>query len=98
MSPVDWTPASASRRHANSQVDGLAAGVYSLILRLVGQVQVAQETAQEVFMSLWREARDFDRSRGSVKSWILSLAHHKGVDAVRRCGYAPPNPCPSAAR
>ncbi|MGH2399169.1 MAG: sigma-70 family RNA polymerase sigma factor [bacterium] len=74
--------------------DRYSRAVYSLILRLVGQAQVAQETVQEVFMSLWREARDFDRSRGSVKSWILSLAHHKGVDAVRRLRVRATEPLP----
>lgn len=58
--------------------------VYSLALRLIGNTPVAQETAQEVFLSLWRGARDFEPRRGTVRSWILSLAHHKSVDAVRR--------------
>lgn len=58
--------------------------VYSLALRLTGSAPVAQETAQEVFLSLWRGAREFDSRRGTVRSWILSLAHHKSVDAVRR--------------
>lgn len=58
--------------------------VYALALRLTGSPQVAQETAQEVFLSLWRGAGEFDPSRGSGRSWVLSLAHHKSVDAVRR--------------
>lgn len=71
--------------------------VYALILRLVGHAQVAQETAQEVFVSLWREAGDFDSSRGSVRSWILSRAHHKGVDAVRRLRVRAADPLPEGS-
>ncbi len=58
--------------------------VYSLVLALLRDSQAAQEVAQEVFLAIWRGARDFDPQRGNARAWILSLAHHKGVDAVRR--------------
>ncbi len=58
--------------------------VYSLVLALLRDRQAAQEVAQEVFLAIWRGARDFDPQRGNARGWILSLAHHKGVDAVRR--------------
>ncbi len=58
--------------------------VYSLAVTLLRDGQAAQEVAQEVFLAIWRGARDFDPQRGTVRTWILTLAHHKGVDAVRR--------------
>jgi RNA polymerase sigma-70 factor (ECF subfamily) len=58
--------------------------VYSLALTLLRDAQAAQEVAQEVFLAIWHGARDFDPQRGSGRTWILSLAHHKSVDAVRR--------------
>ncbi len=58
--------------------------VYSLAFALLRDTHAAQEIAQEVFLAIWRGARDFDPQRGSVRAWILSLTHHKGVDAVRR--------------
>ena len=66
--------------------------VYSLALRLLGDRQVAQEVAQEIFLSIWRGASGFDPDRGSARSWVLSLSHHKTVDALRRmrrCETAP---------
>ncbi len=59
-------------------------GVYSLVLALLRDPQAAQEVTQEVFLAIWRGARDFDPQRGNARAWILSLAHHKAVDAVRR--------------
>ena len=47
--------------------DGYSRPVYSLALRLIGSAQAAQETAQEVFLSVWRGARDFDPRRGTVR-------------------------------
>lgn len=58
--------------------------VYSLALRLLGDRQVAQEVTQEIFLSIWRDASGFDPERGSARSWVLSLSHHKSVDALRR--------------
>jgi RNA polymerase sigma-70 factor (ECF subfamily) len=51
---------------------------------IVGDREAAEEVTQEVFLGIWRGARDFDPRRGDPRSWILSLAHHKSVDAVRR--------------
>jgi RNA polymerase sigma-70 factor (ECF subfamily) len=64
--------------------DRYGGGVYSLAVKMLRDRQAAEEVAQEVFLAIWRGARDFDPARGSARSWILSLAHHKSVDAVRR--------------
>jgi RNA polymerase sigma factor (sigma-70 family) len=37
-----------------------------------------------VFLSLWRDARRFDAGRGTVATYLLSMTHHRAVDAVRR--------------
>ncbi len=58
--------------------------VYSLALGVLRDAGAAQEVTQEVFLDLWRGAGEFDPARGSPRSWILALAHHKTVDAVRR--------------
>ncbi len=39
---------------------------------------------QEVFLTLWRNSTRFDPSRGSFATWLLTVTHHKAVDAVRR--------------
>lgn len=58
--------------------------VYSLAMGMLRDAGGAQEVTQEVFLSIWRQAAEFDPSRGSARSWLLALAHHKAVDAVRR--------------
>jgi len=64
--------------------DRYSAAVYSLALKMLRDPQAAEEITQEVFIAIWRGAGDFDPQRGSARAWILSLAHHKSVDAVRR--------------
>ena len=57
---------------------------YSLARRILADEQFAQDVVQEVFLTLWRDAGRFDASRGGFSSWLLSMTHHKAVDAVRR--------------
>src|SRR2546430_7641113 len=51
---------------------------------MLGNPQAAQEVAQEIFLHIWRGAGEFIPARGSARSWVLSLAHHRSVDALRR--------------
>jgi len=57
---------------------------YSLARRILVDEQLAQDAVQEVFLTVWRDAGRFDAARGGFSSWLLSMTHHKAVDAVRR--------------
>jgi RNA polymerase sigma-70 factor (ECF subfamily) len=57
---------------------------YSLALRIIGDSGFAEDVVQEVFLALWRDPSRYDPGRGGFASWLLSLTHHKAVDAVRR--------------
>jgi RNA polymerase sigma-70 factor, ECF subfamily len=61
-----------------------AAVAHALAFRLVRQAQVAEEIVQEAFLAVWRNSERFDRTRGSVRSWLMGTVHHRAVDAVRR--------------
>ena len=61
-----------------------AAVAHALAFRLVRQAQVAEEIVQEAFLAVWRNPERYDRTRGSVRSWLLGTVHHRAVDAVRR--------------
>jgi RNA polymerase sigma-70 factor (ECF subfamily) len=64
--------------------DRYSRSIFSLALGMLRDPSAAQEIAQEVFLSIWRQAAEFDPTRGSARSWLLALGHHKSVDAVRR--------------
>lgn len=61
-----------------------AAVAHALAFRLVRQAQVAEEIVQEAFLAVWRNPDRYDRTRGSVRSWLMGTVHHRAVDAVRR--------------
>jgi RNA polymerase sigma-70 factor (ECF subfamily) len=57
---------------------------YSLAFRITGDSGFAEDVVQEVFLALWRDPSRYDAGRGGFASWLLSMTHHKAVDAVRR--------------
>jgi len=57
---------------------------YSLARRICADEGLAEDVVQEVFLTLWRDRTRFDPSRGGFATWLLTLIHHKAVDAVRR--------------
>ncbi len=63
--------------------DRLSGSVYGLILRVLRDPAQSQEVTQEVMVELWRQATRFDASKGSVKGYVLTMAHRRAVDRVR---------------
>jgi RNA polymerase sigma-70 factor (ECF subfamily) len=57
---------------------------FSLAYRMIGRRSFAEDVVQEAMLSIWRNGARYDRSRGSVRNWILGITHHRAVDALRR--------------
>jgi RNA polymerase sigma-70 factor, ECF subfamily len=64
--------------------DRYGRAVYSFSLRMLGDVQSAEELTQEVFLRLWRQARSYQQSRGAFLTWLLSITHNMAIDEIRR--------------
>jgi RNA polymerase sigma-70 factor (ECF subfamily) len=64
--------------------DELGAQVYGVARRVVRDPSRAEDVTQEVFLDVWRKAPGFDVARGSARTWVLTIAHRRAVDAVRR--------------
>ncbi len=67
-----------------SLYDVMGASVFGVARRVVRDPNRAEDVAQEVFLEVWRKAPSFDDARGSAKTWIMTIAHRRAVDAVRR--------------
>jgi RNA polymerase sigma-70 factor, ECF subfamily len=57
---------------------------FSLAYRIVGSRVGAEEVSQEAFLNIWRSGGRYDRAKGSVRTWVLGIVHHRAIDHLRR--------------
>ena len=57
--------------------------VYALLLRILQQAGTAEEVVQDVFLQLWRNAAQYDESRGPFVPWLLTMARNRALDTLR---------------
>ena len=58
--------------------------IYSLARRMLRDESAAEDVTQDVFVKIWQKALDYMQSKGSVSTWVMTIAHHSAVDAIRR--------------
>jgi RNA polymerase sigma-70 factor (ECF subfamily) len=56
---------------------------FSLAYRMMGDRQASEDLAQDAFLKVWRGASSYRAERGSVRTWILSIVHNRGIDQLR---------------
>ena len=57
--------------------------VYRFILRIVRDTTIAEDLVSQVFLDVWRTAKQFE-GRSQVSTWLLSIARFKALTALRQ--------------
>ena len=86
MADEDLIPLLARKDASAFEViyDRHGGAAFSLAFRILGDRSRAEDAAQEGFLSLWRGGGRYDRTRGSVRNWILAIVRNRAVDLLRR--------------
>jgi RNA polymerase sigma-70 factor, ECF subfamily len=63
--------------------DRRSRAAYSLAYRMMGEKQAAEDLLQDAFLKVWRGAASYRPERGSVRTWMLSIVHNRGIDQLR---------------
>lgn len=78
------------RQVARQDVDAFAAfydqtrsRVFGLVTRVLRDPGYSEETTQDVYLQVWRNAHTYDPAAGSPLAWLMTLAHRRAVDRVR---------------
>ncbi|MBD3169951.1 MAG: sigma-70 family RNA polymerase sigma factor [candidate division Zixibacteria bacterium] len=61
--------------------------IYSLVLKLLGNKPDAEEVTQETFLKVWDNAEKYNGNKGSVKSWLVTMARRLAIDKTRSKHY-----------
>jgi len=90
-SPVDDADRAVLERIVAGDVHALEAlydryrtMAYSIAYRITNDATLAEDVVQDAFLGAWRNAGRYVEGRGSVKTWLLSIVHHRAIDAIRR--------------
>jgi len=63
--------------------DRFAPLLYSVVLRIVGDADDAEEVLEETFWQAWRQAGRYEEGRGGIGTWLVMIARSRAVDRVR---------------
>jgi len=60
-----------------------AAKLFGVVLRILGERGEAEDVVQDVYLTVWRKAGDFDSERGSPMTWLIAIARNRAIDRLR---------------
>ena len=71
----------------NYLYDHYSSALYSVILNIVPDKDMANDVLQEVFIKVWRQIDSYDKTKGRLFTWMLNVARNSGIDMVRSKNY-----------
>ncbi|HTT48260.1 MAG TPA: sigma-70 family RNA polymerase sigma factor [Pseudolabrys sp.] len=60
-----------------------SAKLFGVALRILGKRSEAEDVLQEVYVTVWRKAADFDPDRASPMTWLIAIARNRAIDRLR---------------
>ncbi|HET9017141.1 MAG TPA: sigma-70 family RNA polymerase sigma factor [Thermomicrobiaceae bacterium] len=89
--PAEWADDELVRAIAGRDADAMVALydrygrlAFALAYRILADGSAAEEVVQDAFLRVWRQAAGFDPGRGTLRSWLLTIVHHRAIDVLRR--------------
>jgi len=96
---VRWLPSTNPERRERRIADGLRRGdeaalvalhdevgrtVFGYLVHALGDRERAQDVFQQVLTEVWRRGAQYDPQRGSLLTWVMTIARSRAVDELRR--------------
>jgi RNA polymerase sigma factor (sigma-70 family) len=71
----------------NYLYDHYSGSLYSVIIGIVPDKELANDLLQEVFVKIWKQIDSYDNTKGRLFTWMLNVARNASIDAVRSKNY-----------
>jgi RNA polymerase sigma-70 factor (ECF subfamily) len=75
--------AAHDRQALRSLYDLIAGQMLGCMVRILKRRALAEEALQDVFVSIWQRAAQFESGRGRARTWLMSIARHRAIDVLR---------------
>ena len=56
--------------------------LFSVALRLLRNRSLAEDTLQDAFLQIWRNADQFDPARGGARAWMIGVLRYRALDRI----------------
>lgn len=77
--------------------EATSAKLFGVILRILLERGEAEDVLQEVYITVWRKAAEFDATRASPITWMVTIARNRAIDRLRARGSRPTTTLDAAA-
>lgn len=67
--------------------DNYAAALNGIIMRMVDDIQLAEDILQEAFLKIWNNFKQYDNSKGRLFTWMINITRNLTIDTLRSKGY-----------
>lgn len=67
--------------------DNYSSALYTIILQIVPDQELASDVLQEAFVNIWRKIDSYDQSKGKLFTWLLNVTRNVSIDTVRSKGF-----------
>lgn len=67
--------------------DQYAPALYGVVLRIVNSEAIAEDVMQDAFVKIWKNGKTYDRSKGTLFTWMLNISRNTAIDKIRSKNY-----------
>ncbi len=67
--------------------DNYAAALNGIIMRMVDDIQLAEDILQDAFLKIWNNFKQYDNSKGRLFTWMINITRNLTIDTLRSKGY-----------
>ena len=67
--------------------DNYSGSLYSVVLSVITDRELANDVLQEVFVKIWRQIETYDATKGRLFTWMMNIARNASIDTLRSKGY-----------
>lgn len=63
--------------------DNYSSALYGVVLKIVRSEEIAADVMQDAFVKIWKNIEAYNRTKGTLFTWILNVARNTAIDRIR---------------